>query len=273
MIAGYNTDVRHGDVVFHVQTEDKGLDNPYVESLVYVGGRVLAAKRSSYAAMLAEGKGVAEVSALMETQHRAIIAAIKQGRFDAKLEAMTGVVAVPKPAAIPETMTAAQVVPETAAQPIPASVPLPPLPPLPMAPPVGAAPEPEPEVDLLSQTRSTERERTLDQVILEYLLAEAEQEHLLLAVESDRDLSLGQAADLRLMASSSKSGAGVNDVTVEVRLISTIAEAQTLASGRTDPAGRLHLAFAIPEVRGGAAALIINAESALGSAELKHLLA
>jgi hypothetical protein len=270
MIAGYNTDVRHGDVVFHVQTEDKGLDNPYVESLVYVGGRVLAAKRSSYAAMLAEGKALSEVSALMETQHRAIIAAIKQGRFDAKLEAMTGVVAVPKPVAAPAVMTAAQPVPETAAQPLPVSVPLPPLP---APPPAVAAPEPEPEADLLSQTRSTERDRTLDQVILEYLLAEAEQEHLLLAVESDRDLSLGQAADLRLMASSSKSGAGVNDVNVEVRLISTIAEAQTLASGRTDPAGRLHLAFAIPEVRGGAAALIINAESALGSAELKHLLA
>jgi hypothetical protein len=34
MISGYNTDVRHLDVVFHVQTEDKGAVNPLIESLV-----------------------------------------------------------------------------------------------------------------------------------------------------------------------------------------------------------------------------------------------
>ena len=56
MITGYNTDVRHGEVVFHVQTEDKGVSNPYIESLVYVGGQVLASKRASYAEMIAEGK-------------------------------------------------------------------------------------------------------------------------------------------------------------------------------------------------------------------------
>ncbi len=42
MITGYNTDVRHGEVVLHVQTEDKGLDNPYLESVIYVRGQVLA---------------------------------------------------------------------------------------------------------------------------------------------------------------------------------------------------------------------------------------
>ncbi|MES1243218.1 MAG: hypothetical protein ABUT39_16515 [Acidobacteriota bacterium] len=56
MITGYNTDVRHNDVVFHVQTEDKGLGNPFIESLVYVGGQVLASKRSNYADLLSEGK-------------------------------------------------------------------------------------------------------------------------------------------------------------------------------------------------------------------------
>ena len=47
MITGYNTDVRHGAVGFHVQTEDKGRSNPCVDSLVYVGGQVLASKRTN----------------------------------------------------------------------------------------------------------------------------------------------------------------------------------------------------------------------------------
>ena len=42
MITGFNTDVKHKNRVFHIQTEDKGEDNPYVESLVYVGGEILA---------------------------------------------------------------------------------------------------------------------------------------------------------------------------------------------------------------------------------------
>ena len=77
MITGYNTDVRHNEVVFHVQTEDKGLANPFIESLVYVGGQVLASKRASYAELLAEGKEEKDIVALMDHQHRTMIAAIR----------------------------------------------------------------------------------------------------------------------------------------------------------------------------------------------------
>jgi len=38
MITGFNTDVKHGAKVYHVQTEDKGRNNPKIETLVYVGG-------------------------------------------------------------------------------------------------------------------------------------------------------------------------------------------------------------------------------------------
>src|ERR1700712_1263768 len=83
MITGYNTDVRHGEVVYHVQTEDKGIANPFIESLVYVGGQVLASKRASYAEMIAEGKDEKDIVALMDHQHRTMIAAIRHGKLDA----------------------------------------------------------------------------------------------------------------------------------------------------------------------------------------------
>ena len=44
MITGFNTDIKHNEKVYHIQTEDKGLQNPYIESLVYVGGEILASK-------------------------------------------------------------------------------------------------------------------------------------------------------------------------------------------------------------------------------------
>ncbi len=82
MITGYNTDVEYNKKTYHVQTEDKGFDNPYVESLIYVGGAIIFSKRTSYAEKLSGGITEKEVRALMENQHKTIIAAIKRGRFE-----------------------------------------------------------------------------------------------------------------------------------------------------------------------------------------------
>jgi hypothetical protein len=286
MITGYNTDVRHGEVVFHVQTEDKGVSNPFIESLVYVGGQVLASKRASYAEMLAEGKEK-EIVTLMDHQHRTMIAAIRHGKLDAKLASLT--------AARQTGQFAAVETPPSGVPPVSSRVmiPTPTPPPAPVvldavaldavdaldaggdtvarthvAPSVPAAvrsvPTPGP--------RPAMPERTLDQVILEYLTSEADQEQLVLMLEEERDLVLGSRATLVLRASSSKSGQPMVGTQVSVRMISTVLEPRVLASGRTDDRGLLTLGFDIPQVNRGTSALIINAVSSIGRAELKHLL-
>src|SRR6202521_3567261 len=82
VITGFNTDIRHNDKAYHIQTEDKGLQNPYIESLVYVGGEILASKKTSYAEQAKTGVDEKWIGSLMEQQHRTMIAAIKRGRFD-----------------------------------------------------------------------------------------------------------------------------------------------------------------------------------------------
>ena len=109
-------------------------------------------------------------------------------------------------------------------------------------------------------------------MILEYLTSEADQEQLVLLLEEERDMALGSRATLVLRASSSKSGQPVAGTQISVRMISTVAEPRVLAAGRTDDGGVLSLGFDIPEVGRGTSALIINAVSAIGRAELKHLL-
>jgi len=42
-------------VVYHVQTEDKGLETPIILSLVYSRGEILASKRSKYEDLIAQG--------------------------------------------------------------------------------------------------------------------------------------------------------------------------------------------------------------------------
>ncbi len=85
MITGHNTDVKYGDVVLHVQTEDKGHANPYIESLIYYGGQVVVATRASYADLLQNGKGDDEIMAFMDHQHRTMIKSIQSGKFDEKI--------------------------------------------------------------------------------------------------------------------------------------------------------------------------------------------
>lgn len=86
MLTGYNTDFLHRGVVLHVQTEDKGEDNPRIESLIYIGGRVVAVERSSYQDLLDAGASADEIQDRMDAQHTALIEAVHSGEYDEKLK-------------------------------------------------------------------------------------------------------------------------------------------------------------------------------------------
>ena len=81
MITGFNTDVPHMGEVYHVQTEDKGKDNPMVESLIYKGGEILGARRTAYAKFLQNGYEEKTVIKFMEDQHRGVIDEVRRGRY------------------------------------------------------------------------------------------------------------------------------------------------------------------------------------------------
>jgi hypothetical protein len=234
MITGYNTDVKHLDIVFHVQTEDKGLDNPWIESLIYVGGQVLAAKRSCYSDMVEEGKGDDDISALMDQQHRTMIAAIVAGKFDGQLRARMQGEGAP--------------------------------------PPVEGAEEPAAPPESLLEKARQDAGPSLDQVILEYLTNEMEQEQLVLLVEDGETIVAGKEASFLVRATSSRTGEAVPRADITVKMISTQARPQVLAKGVTDDGGELQLSIQLPEVDSGTAAIIISGVSPVGRAELKQLL-
>jgi len=82
VITGFNTDIEHDGVVYHVQTEDKGLDSPIILSLVYVGGTILASKRSPYADLIEQGFSDELLAERLKRQHKLICAAINSGRIN-----------------------------------------------------------------------------------------------------------------------------------------------------------------------------------------------
>ena len=151
MITGFNTDVEHEGVVYHVQTEDKGLKSPLILSLVYVGGTILASKRTPYEDLISAGYDEKKLAERLNRQHKLICAAIHAGRIeDLKRQTERDAGARARPAeptpAPPEPV-------REAAPPEPAPPPTPPAPqpaaPTPTAP-APPPPPPEPEMILVS---------------------------------------------------------------------------------------------------------------------------
>ncbi len=232
MITGFNTDIEYNEKTYHIQTEDKGLQNPVIESLVYVGGEILACKKTSYAAHVAEGADEKWIGGLMEHQHRTMIAAIKRGRL-AQANDPT------------ETQTAGPRI---------------------------APPEVAPETDIVLPTLDgPHEEKTLDQVIIDYLASEAEREHLELVLLSQTELVSGQPVEIRIGARKSISQQPIPGAIVEVRIISTVEPPRVVFKGTTAADGGATIRCAIPNFREGTAAVIVSAHSELGNDEVKQL--
>ena len=45
---GVNSNVRIGEALYHVQTEDRGPSHPFLDTVVYEAGRVIYKKSTSY---------------------------------------------------------------------------------------------------------------------------------------------------------------------------------------------------------------------------------
>jgi hypothetical protein len=82
MITGFNTDVEYNGQIYHVQTEDKGSTNPVIESLIYLGGEILAAHRTPYSRETGVGADAKALAERLESQHRRMILNVRQGRYD-----------------------------------------------------------------------------------------------------------------------------------------------------------------------------------------------
>lgn len=79
---GFNNNIRTGDAVFHVQTEDSGLDQPHVITHLFAdGGRVIKSHKRSYAEQVSRADVGEFVRKLMKAQHLEMVLALREGRF------------------------------------------------------------------------------------------------------------------------------------------------------------------------------------------------
>ncbi len=178
MVVGFNHNFRYQGEIYHVQTEDSGIRNPHIITLLYRGGTILASKKTSYADIAKVDNLDQVVEDLMKEQHKEMLRRLKDGEFDDVIKGnrpaarATSAPATTEPA--PAAAAAVTSTPPPPAAPVPArpapasiaSAPpaqrpaaTPPTPPLPETPPVQKPAAKAPEL-------------SLDDVILSYLVGD-----------------------------------------------------------------------------------------------------
>ena len=80
---GFNNNIKFRDAVFHVQTEDSGLDAPHIISHLFAdGGRVIKSHKRSYEREVSRPDVAEFVRALMKSQHLEMVMKLRDGSFD-----------------------------------------------------------------------------------------------------------------------------------------------------------------------------------------------
>lgn len=261
MITGYNTDVEHDGVVYHVQTEDKGLETPLILSLVYAGGAILASKRSRYEDLIASGFSDEALGERLKRQHRLICAAIHAGRV-ADLKRMAG--GEPDIAAIETPVDPVDIGPPASAHgeekaDAPGAV----------------AQQDEAALTPPTEAVSPEDADTIHDPRWQSPLGEVarEEEGLRISLLDEREFRSGDALTLRIMVSqlSGNSEKPMNGAVVSVKVLGT-AFRPLIYSMKTQRDGVATVSAQIPKFTSGRAAILIRALAGGTETELRRII-
>lgn len=82
-LLGYNTNVRHSGSLYHIQTEDSGINHPHIITHLFAdGGRIIASKKTTYAEHVGADGFKVIVKKLMQEQHKGMFIALRDGIYD-----------------------------------------------------------------------------------------------------------------------------------------------------------------------------------------------
>jgi len=82
MVLGFNHNVQYKGEIFHIQTEDSGVESPHITTLLYRGGTIVSSKKTSYADIIKVDDLDKVVEELMKEQHKDMLRRLKAGEFD-----------------------------------------------------------------------------------------------------------------------------------------------------------------------------------------------
>lgn len=282
VITGFNTDIEHDGVVYHVQTEDKGLDSPIILSLVYAGGTILASKRSPYGDLIEQGFSDELLAERLKRQHKLICAAIHSGRIN-DLKKMSGrAKQAPQPAAVVPAIPAEADEPveiETASAPAveePFEIEYWPLtqewtPPPPKEETDEVSEEPEPEEEPVAEESSAAV--VPEEAQLEEPVAEPLPDGLVIALLDDEEFYSGNPYTLRVLIANRVAGEEnpLPNANVSIKILGTTFR-PLIYSVKTETDGVATVTTEIPQFSSGRAAVLVRAVVKDQAAELRRII-
>ncbi len=109
MLFGHNTNVKVGEITYHVQTEDRGATNALIDTTVYFHGRVLHRRTNNYFDLLPlNAKSEPALKQRLDEQHRAVVEELRTGALHLPLPRETKSPAdanVSNAASVPKVLT------------------------------------------------------------------------------------------------------------------------------------------------------------------------
>ena len=166
MIVGFNHNVSYRGVGFHVQTEDSGIKNPQLVTLLYHGGTIISSKKTVYADIIKVDNLNQVVEDLAKEQHKGMLRRLTKGEFDQRI-VDSGISLVPSSTAaetvadVPVATDATSVAAADENEVLPEA--------LPVEPPVAVEPVTIVEEPIVDKFRKPEVETDLDALIYPYL--------------------------------------------------------------------------------------------------------
>jgi len=94
MLVGYNNNVTYKGKVYHVQTEDSGLKNPIIVTLLFFKGTILASKKTNYSHLIGNTDIKKQVRELMKEQHKTMLKELIAGKYTTEKQEEESKVAV-----------------------------------------------------------------------------------------------------------------------------------------------------------------------------------
>lgn len=82
MLAGFNTNVRYKGNMYHVQTEDKGIRNPFIVTLVFNQGAVAYSTKTNYSDIINNPDFEGDLRERVKKQHKSVISGLVSGSLD-----------------------------------------------------------------------------------------------------------------------------------------------------------------------------------------------
>ena len=82
MLPGYNHNVKYKDKVYHVQTEDSGVENPHIITHLFFGGNIISSVKKSYADIVLALNLNELLVEVMQGQHKTVLKDLIRGKYD-----------------------------------------------------------------------------------------------------------------------------------------------------------------------------------------------